>query len=247
MAVNSSGTLGGGGTVNGAITLNASGNLDPGGTVGAVGTLTAAAVTMNAASSFTVQIGATADRLTTAGAANISLNGATLIGSLISGFVAGSGNTYDIVTATGTGRIVGTFAGLTDGVSVNIGGELFTITYVGGVGTATAVRLIDQNSSVAIPSTVYVNDDWAGGTIFGADADGAGAGLLTGDLDWGQRLLDHPLRHQCPALQRWHGRRVGEYHRLQLAGERQQERRFPVHRRYGEPWDSGQCFDQRHA
>jgi fibronectin-binding autotransporter adhesin len=176
IGVNSGGTLGGSGSVQGVTTVNAGGALDPGGAANAAGKFTSsAAITFSAGSSYNFQLGAattpgvTYDQLTSSG--SINLGGATLSGSLLSTFVPGT-SSYDIITTTGSGVITGTFAGLGDGATLYIGGQKFAIQYVGGVGSATAVRLVDQNVSVST-STVYVNNNWANTTLE-SDADGAG-------------------------------------------------------------------------
>ncbi|REK12709.1 MAG: hypothetical protein DWQ37_10785, partial [Planctomycetota bacterium] len=64
----------------------------------------------------------------------VNLGGATLDGSLSAGFAATVGEEFTIVNNDGADAVVGTFAGLSEGASLSIGGANFTISYMGGDG-----------------------------------------------------------------------------------------------------------------
>jgi hypothetical protein len=67
----------------------------------------------------------------------IDLGGTTL--SLVFAFEPPLGSSFEILTNTGSGPIIGTFTGLDEGTVFTQGGYQFQITYLGGTGGASAV------------------------------------------------------------------------------------------------------------
>jgi autotransporter-associated beta strand protein/VCBS repeat-containing protein len=133
VTVQDAGTLDGSGTT-GAVTVQAGGTLSPGVNAGILHTGNAALTTD---AQFTIQIGGTAagqfDQLQVTG--GIDLGGATLSGSLISGFTPTNGDSFTIIDNDGTAdAVTGTFAGIAEGGFVGIGGRAFQVTYAGGDG-----------------------------------------------------------------------------------------------------------------
>ncbi len=138
------GTLGGTGTVD-RITATG-GTIAPGLSPGSLDVN--GAVTLNAASTFNVEIGGTTagtqyDRLNLTGSGIVTLNGATLTGSLINGFNPTPGQVFTIISG-GVSSFTGQFA---QGNSVTIGGQPFSITYtannlVGNIAFLTALPVI---------------------------------------------------------------------------------------------------------
>ena len=120
---------------------SATGTINPGdnGTATPTGTLTSGAVTMNANTTFFVNINGPAagsfDKLVSTG--EVALGGATLTGTAGLG-VAITDPPYTIISAT---SVTGTFAGFADGSTVTLSGQKFTIDY-----TATTVTLTRQLS-----------------------------------------------------------------------------------------------------
>jgi autotransporter-associated beta strand protein len=132
VTVNAGGTLGGSGSVGGAVTVNVGGTIEPGAR-GAV--LSTGGVTFGAGTTFRVALDGAApgtgyDQLNVTGA--INLNGAALTGTL--GFTPAPGETFVIISNNGASPITGTFAGLSEGSAVTLGGHLFHVSYHGGKG-----------------------------------------------------------------------------------------------------------------
>ena len=126
--------LGGTGTINGSVS-SVGGTVSPGSPDTTPGILNSGALTLNAASTFNVQINGTTpgtnyDQLNVAGA--LSLGNATLSGT-VAAFTPALGSKYTIIPSTG-GSGGTTFAGLPEGASVTMNGFAFQISYVGGTG-----------------------------------------------------------------------------------------------------------------
>jgi len=160
MAVSSGATLAGTGTVNGAITLNAGSTLAPGTGGTTIGTLTTANVTMNATSTYSVDLdGATPtyDKINSSG--TVTCAGALTVTSNTN---AAIGKVYVIVNAT---TISGTFASLPNGTQFPAQGRIFQIAY-----TATQVTLTDMaisttrlwNGGNATLNDWTLADNWGG-------------------------------------------------------------------------------------
>ena len=141
-AVTNYATLGGTGTVNGAVNV-IGGTLAPG-YLGAGQMMLGSNLTFAAAGStnatLQVELGGTSagtgyDQLALSNkTAKVTLANATLSVSLVNGFVPAAGNTFTIVDNQGTNAISGTFAGLPEGRTFMIGQNKLQVSYVGGTG-----------------------------------------------------------------------------------------------------------------
>ncbi|MBK7656934.1 MAG: autotransporter-associated beta strand repeat-containing protein [Betaproteobacteria bacterium] len=144
LTVASGGTLTGSGTVGtvataGTVTVQSGGTLAPG--VNGPGTLTLnQGLTVASGGTLAMQLnGATAgtgfDQLVVKGA--VSLTGASLTTSL--GYSPGGGDSFTLIDNDGTDAVVGTFSGLAEGATINLGGTNYIISYVGGTGNDVVV------------------------------------------------------------------------------------------------------------
>ena len=167
VTVQTGATLGGTGTVARSVSVQSGGIIAPG---TGLGILNAGNTTFLAGSNFNVEVngvttaGTDYDQLNVTG--TVDVTGAVLN---TSGTVTGTmaGDAAVIINNDGTDPVVGTFAGLADGATVNINGEVFHIYYNGGDGNDVVLA-----AAPALVNAVYVNDDFTGtnGTII-ADAD----------------------------------------------------------------------------
>ncbi|MBI3409508.1 MAG: Ig-like domain repeat protein [Planctomycetes bacterium] len=134
VTVAAGGTLTGSGTV-GNLTVLSGGTLSPGDT-GAGAILSCKNFTMNAGSIFQVDLNGLAagaggyDRVDATG--TVSVSNSTL--NLSVGFTPTIGSSFTIVTNDLADPVTGTFTGLLQGATINIGGMLFQISYTGGTG-----------------------------------------------------------------------------------------------------------------
>src|SRR5262249_43411715 len=90
--------------------------------------------TFAATSTFKVQIGGTTPITQynqVEAKAGLSLAGSLNL-SLAPGYSASPGDTYTIISNTSGSPVIGTFAGLPEGATLQAGGQLFQITYQGG-------------------------------------------------------------------------------------------------------------------
>ncbi|MFT5527812.1 MAG: autotransporter-associated beta strand protein, partial [Pirellulaceae bacterium] len=189
--VDTAGTLGGTGTVAGAVNVD-TGTIAPG---NPTGTLSAANTTINATGTLDVEIGGNAaglwDILAVTGGVN--LNGPTLSASITNGFTTTPGEAFVIVSNDELEPITGEFAGLPEGGSLNLpGGGRFHITYIYDAGTGTEgngndIALIANNPPVAgqdgpmtIPEDVAINIAASG--VLGNDSDSDAADTITAQL-----------------------------------------------------------------
>lgn len=153
VTVNATGTLSGTGTVNGTVTAAANGTLAPGnagaGTLNVVGN-----VTLPGSSTFSVTLDTTSSQLNVTGAVNIT--GSTLMRSLGAGFTPPLGTPITIINNDGVEPITGTFAGLNNGATLSIGGDIFQIFYNGGTGSndVTLTRIGDPATHFTISAPV---------------------------------------------------------------------------------------------
>src|SRR5256886_13010809 len=88
------------------------------------------------------------DQINVAGTVNLS--GATLSG--VVGFAPAAGTTFTIINNDGSDAVTGTFSGLAEGATVNLSGQVFTISYVGGTGND--VVLTRASPSVTLDNSV---------------------------------------------------------------------------------------------
>jgi hypothetical protein len=149
--VNNGGTLGGTGTIGGAITVNSGGNLHPGNSPGILNT---GSVTLAATSNFRVDINGTTvgtqySQLNVTG--TIDITGSNLV--ITVGGTLVRGETFTIINNDLADAVVGTFAGLAEGATFDQSGQRFTISYVGGSGNDVVLAVAPE------PST------WIGGAL----------------------------------------------------------------------------------
>jgi autotransporter-associated beta strand protein len=129
--INAGGILTGSGKITAAVT-STGGTVSPGATVGS---LTVNGVSFNAASDFLADVNGTV-----AGAQydQLKVNGTVTLGSaalvLAGGFAATPGTQLTLIDNDGAEPVIGTFAGLLEGAQVAVGGQVFTISYIGGSG-----------------------------------------------------------------------------------------------------------------
>ena len=134
VAVNSGGTLGGNGTVNGAVTVATGGSIQPGSS--SIGTLSTGAVTVSGGV-YGVDLNGTTptyDQINSSGTVAL---GSSVMTLTISSFVNSStGKVYTIVNAATA--ITGTFKDKPEGSLISLAGRSLRVSY-----TSTAVTLTD--------------------------------------------------------------------------------------------------------
>ena len=159
VTVASGGTLGGTGSVNGSVAVSSGGTLAPGVSPGILNT---GSVTFTSGSTFTAEVnGATAgslyDQLNVTG--TVTLGNATLN---TSGTTAGGGPII-LINNDGADAVSGTFNGLSQGATVAINGQNYTISYTGGTGND-VVLLSGPETDVSLSGGNLVVTDINGGT-----------------------------------------------------------------------------------
>lgn len=144
------GTLAGIGSI-GTLTSGAGGSVAPGAAGGGgPGTLASGNLALNAATTFRVQLDGTIpgdapgnhDQLNVSGSVN--LGGAALNPTL--GFAPVPGDRFVLITNDGADAVAGTFAGLAERSTLNIGGNVYEITYRGGDGNDVVLTRLHLNS-----------------------------------------------------------------------------------------------------
>jgi hypothetical protein len=85
----------------------------------------------------------------------VSLNGATLNVSLNNNFAPTISQTFTLIDNDGTDAVSGTFAGLSEGANVTLGGLKFTISYTGGTGNDVTLTRIVSPPPVAVTHLFY--------------------------------------------------------------------------------------------
>ncbi|MES2791133.1 MAG: cadherin domain-containing protein, partial [Planctomycetota bacterium] len=169
------GIVGGTGTLP-AVTLSSIGTLSPGNSPGIVdsGNLTF----QDSGSTYFVQLNGTTagtgyDQTNVTG--TVTLAGATLSISL--GYVPAGGDSFVIINNDGTDAVNGTFNGLPEGASLTVGGQQFTISYLGG-SLNNDVVLYANNAPTAIQlGSATVTENAPIGTVV--------SGFTTTDADFG--------------------------------------------------------------
>jgi Dockerin type I domain len=89
---------------------------------------------------------------------NVDLTNAMLAANLGSGFNPAGGTTFEIISNTGSNPVTNTFTGLPEGSVVMIGGQAFTISYVGGDGNDVTLTKVGSQAPPSITS-VIINED----------------------------------------------------------------------------------------
>lgn len=141
VTVNANGCLSGTGTV-GQVTVASNGVLNAGSTVG---TLRTGNLAMDTSAILYMDLRtASQDKVQVTGTVN--LGGATLTFDT-TGFTNAGGERFTLIDNDGTDAVVGTFAGLAEGATVDVAGTSFRISYVGGTGNDVVLT-----STVAAPA-----------------------------------------------------------------------------------------------
>ncbi|WP_425616402.1 beta strand repeat-containing protein [Anatilimnocola sp. NA78] len=184
ITVNTNGTLGGTGTINGTVTTASTGVVDAGAQGALAGTLLLNnSLILVGGSTFAAQLGGATpgdgatfyDQVTAAGAVDLGSAGISL--SLIGAFVPTLNvSSFTIINKTSPGQVTGTFqlAGdpLYEGEVFASGGTNYQITYQGGDGNDVVVRAVDLTTP-ALQGT-------PGSDIFLVRANGANTEVLLG-------------------------------------------------------------------
>jgi hypothetical protein len=132
------GTFGGAGTFTGAISN--SGQFGPGGDVKNNVLLDNGDFTQTATGRFDITLKTPTDSTQLKVTGTIKLDG-TLNVTTLPGF---SGDSFTIIDNLGPNPVMGTFAGLPEGVQLTLGGRLFQITYQGGKGHDVVLQAVRQ-------------------------------------------------------------------------------------------------------
>ncbi|HEY1188231.1 MAG TPA: autotransporter-associated beta strand repeat-containing protein, partial [Gemmata sp.] len=132
VTIDNGATLGGSGSLSGAVTALAGATVAPGNSPAALST---GALTLQSGSTYSVELNGTTagtqyDRTTVTGA--VDLTGAMFTGTF--GFTPAIGDVFTIIDNDGTDPVTGTFAGLSEGEKLTLGGVDLVISYVGGTG-----------------------------------------------------------------------------------------------------------------
>lgn len=141
------GALAGFGTIGGTVT-STGGIISPG---ASAGRLFVGNLTLDAASTFVAEIegttpGTTHDQVESSG--SITLGDAKL--SLPSTFTATAGTAIVLLNNTGGTGVGGNFAGLPEGTRFVAGGQMFSISYVGGDGNDVVLTTVDPADSLVV-------------------------------------------------------------------------------------------------
>ena len=163
VSVGSGATLGGSGST-GTVTIEAGGTLSPGNSPGILSTKD---LSLAAGAVLKEEIGGTAsgqfDQLRVVG--SVSLNGAKLDALSFGGFASARGNSFVIIDNDGTDAVQGTFAGLAEAATVNLGARSLRISYHGGDGND--VVLTDVTGNAAVFGRVETSAASTAGAVYG--------------------------------------------------------------------------------
>ena len=150
LTISGIGTVDGTGTI-GQVTVLEGGKLAPG--AGGAGTLHSGNLRffdpadidhLLAPGILAIQLGGTSagqfDVLDVVGTVN--LTGANFSGELINGYSPATGNTFIVIQNDGGDAVVGTFAGVSEGGFVTVGGRAFQVSYIAGTGNDVSLTAI---------------------------------------------------------------------------------------------------------
>lgn len=185
------GTLAGTGAASSVLSVASGATVAPG---AGIGTFASAGATLLSGSTLAIEINsttATADKLTSTTAVNIA--GANVSFSEIGSGIITAGTELVILDYTGT-TLTGTFNGLAEGATVNVGANSFTLSYVD------SSRITLTSTTSGSPYAAWAALKGLDGTpgknpAFDADPDGDG---FDNGLEW--ILGGNPLASDAPAL-----------------------------------------------
>jgi autotransporter-associated beta strand protein len=173
VAVNTGGTLGGTGAINGALALNAGGTVAPG-TVGGASTLNGANLTWNSGGKLSLDLGATgiSDKL-------------ALTGALSKG---GGGSSFEIALNAGSGFAVGNSYTLATFASTNFAASDFSAT---GLPAGSAAKLTLGSTSLQL--TIVLSQSYSAWVAAHGLAPAQSGFTADGDADGTNNLLEYYL------------------------------------------------------
>lgn len=150
IAVKSGATLQGNGSSDGTISVQDGGTVAPG---ASPGELSSSGLTMVAGATFAAEIDGPSpitqhDRITVAGPVNLS--GATLAVTL--GYAPPDGQQFTLLSQPQGQPVTGTFAGLGEGATFQVGGTTFGITYTGGSGNDVVLVAAPPDTPTSTPA-----------------------------------------------------------------------------------------------
>jgi fibronectin-binding autotransporter adhesin len=143
VTVTGSGTLSGSGTITGAVNVGGSGaKINPGATAATVGTLRTGALTLSAASTFSIDMtSTTADQLIVTGAVNVT--SASLQLNIPNGTGFAAGQQFTLINNDLADAISGTFSNAPAGTDL-IDGYLWIVSYAGGDGNDFVIQAVPE-------------------------------------------------------------------------------------------------------
>jgi autotransporter-associated beta strand protein len=160
VAVTTGGTLAGTGT-SGAVTSVAS-KVSPG--VSGIGTLSEGALSLDATSSFNVDIASAAvDTLAVTG--TVTLGSSTLNVTPAPSFSAVKGSKFTLIVNDAADAVSGTFKGLPEGSVIPVGTQMLSISYVGGTGNDVVLTGVNVAPTVASAALAIPNPAGVGQTV----------------------------------------------------------------------------------
>jgi hypothetical protein len=157
IGIASGGTLSGTGSVAGDLSVASGGTVAPGANLGL---LSADNVSLSTGSTFDETINSFFLRSQLVATGTVSLNGATLSGT--TNYSVSPGSQFTIIKNNGPNPIVGTFNGLPEGSTVDLGNGIFSISYVGGAGhdvVLTALNAVPTITGFVPPALVEGSGD----------------------------------------------------------------------------------------
>lgn len=129
------------------ITIDSGDIIAPGNSPGCL-----SATNLTLAGTYQAEIGGTTvctgyDQLQVSGTVNVT--GGTLQASLVNGFTPTVGQAFTIVDNQGGSPVTGTFSGLSEGTTFNVGSYTFKISYAGGDGNDIVLTVVSTGSASA--------------------------------------------------------------------------------------------------
>lgn len=134
-------TLGGSGTIGGAVTIQSTNHLAPGNSPGILNT---GNLNISSGSTYDVEIAGT-----TAGSGydQTNVTGTVTLGGTLNvamGFVPANGDQFTIISNDGADAVSGTFAGLAQGATFGASGNTLSISYTGGSGNDVVLTVVSS-------------------------------------------------------------------------------------------------------
>ncbi len=131
-----------------AVATQPGGTVSPGAIPTTVGTLNTGNMNLTGGT-FAVDLTASGSNLLNV-TGTVTLTGATLSGTLDTGFTPTVGTVFTIINNDGTDAVIGTFAGLPEGSVTTIGGLPFQVSYVGGDGNDVTLTAVNPPATLIV-------------------------------------------------------------------------------------------------